>query len=119
MRPRWTILGWTCTLLLVSLTPIACSESQPKRADENPNRPGWHEVRLLERTGVIADFRPVRPQKPVEYPVEYELNDGAARLRFARPRTSDGPDLEIEGASDEFADRILETLERRGLSASK
>ena len=119
MRPRWTTLGCACTVLLVSLTPIACSESKPNRPDENSNRPGWHEVRLLKRTGVIADFRPVRPQKPVEYPVEYELNDGAARVRFARPRNSDGPDLEIEGASDKFADRILDTLKRRGLSASR
>jgi hypothetical protein len=76
-------------------------------------------VRLLKRAGVIYDYRPVRPEKPVEYPVEYEVNDGDAHVRFAKPSKSDEPDLEIEGASDPFADRIVATLERHGVSASR
>ena len=69
--------------------------------------------------GVIDDFRPVRPQKPVEYPAEYAINDDDARVRFAKSRASDGPDLEIEGASNRFADRILSALRAHGLSASR
>jgi hypothetical protein len=68
---------------------------------------------------VIHDFQPVRPQKPVEYPTEYAINGGDTRVRFARSGTSDGPDLEIEGASNRFADEILAVLRGRGLSAAR
>jgi hypothetical protein len=98
--------------------PIACSGGggQARRDHPKPNQPGWHEVRLLKRTGVIHDYRPVRPEKPVEYPSEYEVNNGDARVRFAKPHPADGPDLEIEGASDRFANRIVATLKRHGLA---
>jgi hypothetical protein len=116
---RWgKTLAWACAVALASLAPLACSDDSPKRPEESSNQPGWHEVRFLKRAGVIDDFRPVRPQKPVEYPTEYEINDGAALVRFARPRSADGPDLEIEGASDEFADRIVAALKRRGLATA-
>jgi hypothetical protein len=119
LMSRWRqTFGWTCAVLLVSVLPIACSDGggQAKRRDPNPNQPGWHEVRLLKRTGVIYDYRPVKPEKPVEYPSEYEVNGGDARVRFAKPRASDGPDLEIEGASDRFANRIVTTLKHHGLT---
>ncbi len=119
MRCRGHTLGLFCAVLLVAALPLGCSGGGSKRAAEKSTGPGWHEVRLLKRTGVIQDFRPVRPRKPVEYPTEYAINDGEARVRFAKSRASDGPDLEIEGASDKFADRILTALRARGLSAAR
>jgi hypothetical protein len=108
-----------CSKLLISVLPLACSEAGSKPASEKSTGPGWHEVRLLRRTGVINDFQPVRPEKPVEYPTEYAINGGDAHVRFARSRATDGPDLEIEGASNRFADEILAMLRARGLSAAR
>jgi hypothetical protein len=118
---RWgQTFACACAVLLISAMPIACSDGggQARGNEPKPNQPGWHEVRLLKRSGVIYDYRQVRPEKPVEYPSEYEINDGDARVRFAKPRPSDGPDLEIEGASDRFANRIVATLKRHGLSTA-
>jgi hypothetical protein len=119
MRSWGHTVGWFCAVVLVSLLPLACSQGAAKPADEKSTLPGWHEVRLLKRTGVIEDYRPVRPQKPVEYPTEYEINGGDAHVRFAKRGNSDGPDLEIEGASDEFADKILAALRSRSFADSR
>ena len=107
-----------CVVLVVAVMPLACSNGSARRSADSSNRPGWHEVRLLKRAGVIYDYHPVRPRKPVEYPAEYEVNEGDAHVRFAKPRASNGPDLEIEGASHRFANRIVSTLKRHGLATA-